>query len=444
MYRKMKKLAKMAKSWGTKFRGILRTLLERAHLIPNRMIIEGVTIDPADHRRVQLRYRLSGEWKRYIECRKPCFIEYCVPVNDVPESVLVVPFLANFLPLAWVKDAVVEVPVCDKAFADAIPLIRQGYADMYPEQSFRAKIRIGRTEVNPCRSENKRTAALFSGGLDATATLLRHLDEIDDLFMIFGADVNCRNQTGIANMKKILQDASEQFGKNGLWCRTSIRKVLRKKKLDPLVKHPGETWWHGYHHGISMLSMLAPLAWIYGISTLYIASSFTKGQAHVCASDPTIDNHMSYCGCRVIHDAYELDRSDKIRLVGKYAEATGNNLYIRACIKSKEALNCCKCEKCIRTILGFWSCGYDPKRFGFQQYGSVDELGKALYKKLPRCRQKFQPRYEPVQKSMQETYSRDEVPENLRWLYDFDFQNMTDAEIKEYFTDPALKNSTSP
>ena len=74
----------------------------------------------------------------------------------------------------------------------------------------------------------------------------------------------------------------------------------------------------------------------------------------------------------------------------------------------------------------------------------MDELGKALYKKLPRCRQKFQPRYEPVQKSMQETYSRDEVPENLRWLYDFDFQNMTDAEIKEYFTDPALKNSTSP
>ena len=412
------------KKLGKIYRACIRRgmrLLDRIHLAPNCLAVRSVKVDPKNKCRVLIKFEVTGEWKRYIEYDRTCFFEYSEPVDSVPVSILVVPFLANILPLVWVKHARILVPACDQDFTEAIPKLQAAYAAMYPEQKFRGKVRIRKTEENHKPVAAERTAVMFSGGLDAYATLIRHVDEIDDLFMILGADIGHRNKVGTANMKRLLQDAAEQFGKEGLYCRTSIRTILRKSKLDPLVKHPGETWWHGYQHGIGMLSQLAPLAYRRGIRTLYIASSFTQGQKHVCASDPSIDNHVSFCGCQVIHDAYELNRVDKINLVGNYANQTGRDLFIRACNKSKEALNCCKCEKCTRTILGFWSCGLNPIRFGFRQEWSPDKLGEALLKKKRRFPNKFRARYMPIQTSMRQTYKREEVPEKLKWLYDYKF-----------------------
>ena len=52
----------------------------------------------------------------------------------------------------------------------------------------------------------------------------------------------------------------------------------------------GDDFWHGLHHAMAILGAAAPIAYLEGIQTLYIASSFSVGNTYPCASDPTTMN----------------------------------------------------------------------------------------------------------------------------------------------------------
>ena len=89
---------------------------------------------------------------------------------------------------------------------------------------------------------------------------------------------------------------------------------MDESKLTKLVeKYANDDWWHGFQHGIGLIGHAAPLAYLFNIDNLYIASSYTikdKGKV-TCASDPTIDNYVKFSDCHVIHDGYEYGRQEK-------------------------------------------------------------------------------------------------------------------------------------
>ncbi|MCS2583393.1 hypothetical protein NXY00_09010 [Bacteroides sp. BFG-551] len=114
----------------------------------NRIVIDEVSVLKS---RIQYKYTVMGEWQSCFNLDEEFYIEYSIDISSVPTSVAVVPLLANLLPMAWVCNAEIVAPVCDKAFYNSIDDFKRGYEEMYPEMKFSGKLAINNIEDNYSR-----------------------------------------------------------------------------------------------------------------------------------------------------------------------------------------------------------------------------------------------------------------------------------------------------
>lgn len=90
----------------------------------------------------------------------------------------------------------------------------------------------------------------------------------------------------------------------------TIATNIRQKKFRHKIR---DNWWHGMQHGIGLIGHTAPCNFLRNIKMLYIATSFA-GIKVTCASWPTIDNMVKFCGCSVVHDAF-IEEQEKIAII---------------------------------------------------------------------------------------------------------------------------------
>lgn len=390
----------------------------------NRIFIE---IPEISENSIRYKYTVEGEWQAAFKMDEEYYVKYSCDISSVPSGVAVVPLLANILPMAWVYDAEIVVPVCDEDFYNSIPEFKKGYIDMYPMIKFGGKITVSELQKNTPDNQNG-VAAFFSGGVDAFNTLTQHADEKPTLLTIWGADVKFDDKIGWKNVKDHLLKTSEQFGIDYVIIKSCFRRYLNEGVLFEKVKTSGDGWWHGYQHGLGIISHAAPVAYALGKKIIYIASSFTaaeKGKV-TCASDPTIDNHIRFCSASVKHDGYEFNRQMKIHNIVEYSRNHSISIPLRVCWISKGGTNCCNCEKCWRTILGVFAEGEDPRNYGFKY--SNKQLRKLAFKmRFGGDRLFGSLRYTPIQSSMKRNVKKNHLPFCIRWFYDIDLQNMKDT-----------------
>lgn len=295
--------------------------------------------------------------------------EYSMPVENLPYGIGVIPFVCNVLPIVWLTDAMLRLEELDEDFYNSIADFKRGYEEMYPNLQFKGKIECKRiVKHQPLCNEN-RSLVFFSGGVDAFATLFAHINEKPTLFSICGADIALSNKRGWANVQRQIDDVGAKFGLSTIQCYSNFREFIDEEKLCDLVASLGakDDWWHGFQHGIGLIGHAAPLAYQYGYMTNYIASSYTiRERPYItCASDPRIDNFVQFCGAKVCHDQFEYNRQEKIHHVVDYSQSINKPIMLRVCWIAGEGENCCKCEKCKRTIFGLLAAGADPNDFGF-------------------------------------------------------------------------------
>lgn len=380
----------------------------------NRIIIEKVNIT---QNRIDYDYKVEGEWAEAFNLDEKFFVEYNLDLTSLPQSIAVIPLLANLLPMAWVYDAQIITPVCDKTFLDSIPDIKKGYEDMYPMMELKGELIVEKTEENHYVKDGG-TGAFFSGGVDAFNTLVCHNDEKPTLITLWGADIKLNDIKGWEKVLNHLKTTTEEFDTDFVTVKSSFRLFSNEGVLSNAVKISGDGWWHGFHHGIGIISHGAPIAYLLSKSTLYIASSFhisQKGQ-YVCASDPTIDNFIAFADTKIVHDGYEQTRQDKVANITAFTKETGKKIPLRVCWESSGGGNCCKCEKCFRTIMGIYAQGFNPNNFGFDY---TKEEFKTLVKNM-RFKSAFERgslRYGPIQKAMRKNLKKSETPKEIRWFY---------------------------
>ena len=129
-------------------------------------------------------------------------IDFCITypesIEIVPDGVLAIPFVTNTLQIAWLADCELIIPELDRDFYESIPKFLEGFKKMYPEATFAGKLTVGK--ITDCKPQSSgESATLFSGGLDATTTLLRHIDENPHLISIWGSDVDYDNVSELAS-----------------------------------------------------------------------------------------------------------------------------------------------------------------------------------------------------------------------------------------------------
>lgn len=297
----------------------------------------------------------------------------CPDAGEVPDSIVLVPAVANLLPFAWVFNFSLEVPCLDASFFEAIPKIKQGYIDMLPKLKLGGRLSVKKVVSTAADSPNNHYGSpllLFSGGADAWCTFVRHVDEKPRLVSIWGADISCSNDSGWERVDNHSCSVAKMFGDDYSYVKSNLKEMINYRQLDnsPILKEAGYAWWHDIQHGIGLLSLTAPLGYATNACRVYIASSNTekdKGN-YVCASDPTIDNLFVAGHLHGVHDAYEFTRQGKLDEIVRYAEKSLKQINLRVCYHVETGRNCCRCEKCARTILEILAAGGNPEDFGFE------------------------------------------------------------------------------
>ncbi len=384
---------------------------------------------------VSYEYSVEGQWSEYFKLDEKFFITYPIEIESVPDSVLAVPFVSNFLPMVWLFDATLVLPEIDADFHAQLGNLKKGYEEMYPVLSFKGQVQTENVVENHEKTPEA-SALFFSAGVDAYTSLFRHIDEKPLLVTIWGADIDIDNTEGWEKLRKGIKSATDDYNLDFYVIRSSMKRVVDEPKLtlSEVVKSTNEGWWHGFQHGMAIISHMAPIAYLKGIRFTYIASSnpaYAKG-TYTCASDPTIDNYMSFCGSTTIHDGYELDRQQKISYIVKEKEKHNYPVYLHVCWESDTGENCCHCEKCYRTILEIVAEGADPNDYGFKWSKSdVKRMKTLLMDKVVLPKFYIDTYYLISQRVMKSNIDKVKDADAYKWFIDMDMANFNDLPMKK-------------
>ena len=217
----------------------------------------------------------------------------------------------------------------------------------------------------------KKESMLFSGGVDAYTTYFRHQSNNLDLITIWGADVELKD---LIQWKRVvfLNNNEPLLSNNNKYIIKSNMRDFYTINVNFLHKDLG--WWGSVQHGLGLNSLIAPLSYLNGYSSSYIASSYTKDFGHAWGSTPEIDNNIKWANTQVIHDGFELKRQDKVKLIVQNIKKSENNIQLRVCYSEiNQNTNCSKCEKCHRTIMGIILENDNPNNYGFNINNTIYE-----------------------------------------------------------------------
>lgn len=374
---------------------------------------------------ISILYKVEGRLQKYINPNTPFILEYSESIQEVPKNIAVIPFIADILPLIWLTDGELHIDELDENFYNSIDDFKKGYITMYPMLKFKGRICVKKIIKNNIKDTNN-VAAFFSGGGDALATLIAHFNEKPLLITLWGADIKLDDTNGWKYTEQRIQSIANTFKLKNVFVRTNFRSILNEKQIPALIKNSQDNWWHGFQHGIGIISHAAPLAYTHQLSNIYFASSFTikdKGKV-TCASDPTIDNFIRMCNSKVTHDQYEYTRQEKVRHICDFVKKNNITFPIHVCWITSGGKNCCHCEKCYRTMFALFAEGVDPKNYGFNY--TEKDLRNSYH--LLKYYMSF--RYKPIQKRFQENKNAI-INDHIKWICSCDIDKMSKPTLRK-------------
>ncbi|MBW5448374.1 hypothetical protein GE107_20225 [Cohnella sp. CFH 77786] len=298
---------------------------------------------------------------------EPFFVQYDRDVSEVPAGILMIPLLSNLLPVAWVAGADVHVGQLDRRFYESLRKVKESFALLYPRLKFTGDLHVREVTDDAPAADPVRSAAFFSGGVDSLGTFLRRKEENPYFVTIWGGDIGLHQPHIWREVKR----HNEAFGRSNriesLFLKSSMRTFLNEELIAFTYGRFTHGWWPGVQHGIGMVGLCAPLAYMLGIGNLYVPSALPPKLARAVpdGSNTLINNQIRWTGTKVQLEGEELTRQDKVGLIADYIRSRDSDLTVRVCWSNKEYGNCGRCEKCSRTIAALLAEGIDPRRAGF-------------------------------------------------------------------------------
>lgn len=319
--------------------------------------------------KVSFSYEMTEDLTPFFDPNTAFFYEYLFPFDftKIPVAVLNIPFVMNLMPLVWFGNVQLSVETLDKAFYDCLEEIKAGIQRVYPKAHLGGMLNVG-TLVDCSYQPQERYTAFFTGGADASATLINQIEKKPELFYIWGADRRLEDAETFEETRRYISKTANDLGLFSFFIKSPVRYFYDGTRITNYFwKTLKDSWWHGAQHSIGMVSLMAPYAYANKIKTHFIASSFTKeaeGKIH-CISFPFIDNALRFSSTTVYHDGYELSRQEKINKIVEFCRSKHLSMEMKVCFSPKDGINCNHCEKCMRTIMAIVAAGDDPNKYGF-------------------------------------------------------------------------------
>jgi len=307
----------------------------------------------------------SKNLERYFQS-KDFWVKYDVDITQVNEGILTIPVVLNIIGVAYVTGADIFVKALDSSFLTSLSKIQVILKKFYPRFPFSTKVYVENVVFNKVDSDNY--GLLFSGGIDSMTSYIQHKSKKPNLIMIWGADISLSRKNFWRKLKTLYEKFSEREGVKINFLKSNIQEFLNVYRLDIEFSRYLESaaWWDAIQQTIFSVGICAPLTITNNIGFLLHASTFTRNYKYPQFSHPVIESKLSWAGVRVIDDGWEMSRQEKISQVLKqYLTDNNQNFPLRVCFLPYQRLNCSRCEKCYRTIIGLVIENIDPNRCGF-------------------------------------------------------------------------------
>lgn len=319
----------------------------------------------------------TGDLAKTFGVRFPQIDTYPVDLTDLPRSIAVIPLLCNVMPIAWCYGATVYVEEVDEDFHEAQLTLKRAYQAYYPELELNGSLVAHRLVRNTIVAPQSPPLVLFSGGVDATFSLWGNIALRPSLVTIRGSDVYFTTEDDKAwhVIKARHKDVAQQVEAKFYTIESSFKTWLCYWKLNKFAKlAKGANWWFNMQQGPALVGLCAPLAWMLKSKRVIISSSFSsKDQLYMkCGSNPLFDESLHYFGTSVQHFDFSVSRQEKVGFLCQQAVMRQTNIPLRVCWQTRTGNNCCKCEKCLRTIFAIYAEGGNPSEFGF--HASQEEI----------------------------------------------------------------------
>ncbi len=325
-----------------------------------------ITQPTTDGRTCTTTVTASGDCARFLT-GKPLEVTYDVGIDDVPDSILVIPALAQICPVAWANGSDIYVDEVDAEFADALTEIRDAMLSMYDfleGSDLYTKTLVENDHEGAGQGES---GLLFTGGVDSTSSYVRHREENPTLISIRGwtitpeksDDEQWRHLVERTNTFAADRDLETAFVEANMLSFLDHPMLLAHYK-----RYVDGGWYSSVGHGLGLLGLCAPMAYARGMDDLYMAATHWDGIDLEWGSRPDIDDRVRWGATRCHHDAYDLTRQERLDLIATYVESDAPALTLQTCNARMDG-NCGTCEKCYRTAVGLRLAGLNPSAHGY-------------------------------------------------------------------------------
>ncbi|MFC1638864.1 hypothetical protein ACFL26_01165 [Patescibacteria group bacterium] len=293
----------------------------------------------------------EGEWTRisapveFGSSRKPVTAWFEIRRQDgIALSDRADAFLASLLPMAMRlgEDVEVEGTVSPRLLENTGEYQRL-LCGWFPEYRT-VEVRCRRVVSPPAPRDAVMSA--FSGGVDSCYTLATSLpgavadpkDAVTHALFVHGFDIPLAERESYDRMAERYSAMLDGLGVRLVEIRTNVKEIITAHRV---------LWDQAY--GPPLIA--AALALDAPFRRFLVPSSCAEGYWSPCGSIPETDPLFSTEATEVIHHSYDKQRDDKLASVAEWEPAFDN---LRVCWErpSGGKLNCGRCEKCLRTMMG--------------------------------------------------------------------------------------------
>lgn len=284
------------------------------------------------------------------------------------------PFLVGLLiPCMFIgEDLHIDAPISSRLF-QSVQTIQNLIHEWYPDFHL---ISATSSELHESKYPSKHpvTGAFFSGGVDSVYSLVKHQTQISDLILVHGFENSVQDEKLLDVTLRSVLPTVQKLNKKLLVIHTNLRDRVDQwiASLDRIFKGS----FFGFCYQGSMLASVG-LCLQQKFDRIIIPSSHTHDTLVPYGTHPSLDPLWSTENLEFIHDGCESSRFEKIKRIISQASFAAHHLQVCEYNKANEP-NCCRCDKCIRTMLAIRLCGDLERSVTFQH-----PLALSLVRQMP-------------------------------------------------------------
>lgn len=298
--------------------------------------------------------------RTYLKENFFCEYEGKVDLRTLDESLAAIPFLLAVAPTVWFSGKVYRIPRMPVDLFESLRKAKHYIKQAYPAHNWDGDIVPDDVQSASPATNTDRIYLLYSGGVDSAFSRLRYPKQPHTLVCVWGADIPVSQGKKWDALRSRVAEIADATDADTLFVRSNLEQMIKRKSVMPDIP----LWWSYIQHGLGLVGLAYPPAIIAGAQRIVLSSSNTVNYDPPWGSHPNYEGVLVAAGVAVTHEGFDKDRKEK--LYALVHEAGDRKPMLAVCQAAyTEKINCCVCEKCLRTIAGLLVEGADPQAYGF-------------------------------------------------------------------------------